>query len=302
MVPKTAITWSFVLIGMVMGVVISALLPALSEAGIKSVQVGTTSWDPDSETRRTPLFRNGNNTIVVVGEDIGLMTAERFVIHENCIPYGVNAGGRIIAVGSIKERTTQPGTLPTGKLVLSLPLTPAHPVGNFCGHLTYPAGNLSRDVFTVQIFHRGNVQAIAVFESGRAVTQVASGEPVRIRFTGSFFGRTFSSNIIPIPYILDRVIQNIGTLFEAEVRFTNCGPVTLFPQLIFDRAAPVSVLTEDSKKRFQGGARLPIQVIAGTNGCPRTQTYRPSPSRQDADPTCGDPGQPACATGPAVTR
>jgi len=132
-------------------------------------------------------------------------------------------------VGSIKERTTQPGTLPKGKLVLSLPLTPTHPFENFCGHQTYPPGNLARSTFTVQVFHRRNVTAMQVLANRASVTSVPSGVPVQIRYTGSFFERITSSNLIQTNYILGPVTANNAATFTATATFPRCGPVTLIP-------------------------------------------------------------------------
>jgi len=285
----------------IVSVATGAFLPKPSEAAIHSVHVGTTTWAPNSETARTPLFRNGGNTIVVIG-DLPLMTAERFELRQNCNPVGLSTGPALLTVGSIKERTTQPGTLPKDKLVLSLLLTPTHPIGNFCGHLTYPAGNLTRSTFTVRVFHREIVTAMQVLVNGASVTSVPSGVPVQVRYTGSFFGRTTSSNLIQTNYILGPVSANNATTFTATATFPRCGPVTLIPQDIFDNAAPDAVLSAFPETRYRGGVKLPISVVAGPGGCPSAQAAPSNLGTFNADPNCGDPGQPACPTGPAATR
>lgn len=271
-----------------------------SEAVIDTVHVGPTTWSPFNDTARTPVFVNGNNNIEVVGS-LDLLTAVRFSLH--ALPCSPSTPGPLIAMGSITARTTQPGTIPKGKLVLSLPLTPTHPVGRYCGQLFFPPPRLHTDPFTVQTYFRGNVQAIQALVNGTPVNSVTCGVEVAVQYNGSFFGRTTSSNLVQTKYRLNTITNTTPASFAATVTFLRSGTVTLLAQDLFDDLAPDGVVSQLPATRYRGGVTLPISVTAGPNGCPATST---SPSRLgtvDTDPTCGGPGQLACQpTGPAVIR
>ena len=128
------------LVAVMVGALVIGALPVTAQAGISAVLVDTTNWSPRSDTSRTPLFRNGGNVIVVVGTDAGMLLANSSIeIRDGFC--GTVGFGKLIAVGSITNRTTQiVNNIPTAKLTLSIPLTATHPRGNFCGHITYPAG------------------------------------------------------------------------------------------------------------------------------------------------------------------
>lgn len=276
----------------VLGIITAMLLPVTSEAQtITSVHVGVSTFAPASASG-TPVFTNGGNRIVVKG-DLGLLGVTGFQLHPR--PCNPVSPGPIVAMGSILERTTEPGTIPGGRLLLSLPLTPVSPIGLFCGHLIGPPGKLNTTSFTVQVYLRGNVTNIAVGGP------VQSGMPVTITYTGNAFGlgRTTSSNLMQNKFVLGPVIQNTAHIFQAQATFLRCGPMTLLPSDIFDNYAPDGVLSEFPNTRYRGGAgvSLTVTVVPGPTGCPTTL----APSKLgtiDTDPTCGAPGQPPCCGGP----
>lgn len=274
------------LIALFVGALVISALPVTAQASIASVFVDNTSWSPRSDTKRTPLFRNGGNAIGVLGTDAGMLLAnEAIEIREGFC--GVTGFGKIIAVGKITSRTTQiVNNIPTARLTLSIPLTATHPRGNFCGHITYPAGNLSRDTFTVRIYRRGVVTAISAPATAQVMTDVV------VAYSGSRIGNAGFFDL-PLPLQLVSRIESTESLYRAKVRFTRCGKHELIPQWINDRSAPTAVM-QDWKRHYQGSVKR-IITVSGCTTSPTTTTL-PGAGTVSGSSSCGGTGQPACKT------
>ncbi len=275
---------SSLLVAVIVGALVIAALPLTAQARIASVFVDTTSWSPRSDTRRTPLFRNGGNVIGVLGTDVGMLLANDSIeIREGFC--GVAGFGRLIAVGKITNKTTQiVNNIPTARLTLSIPLTATHPRGNFCGHITYPAGNLSRDTFTVRIYRRGVVTSISAPATAQVMTNV------ELVFSGSRIGNSGFFDL-PLPLKLVSRVTDNDTVFRARVQFTRCGKHELMPQWIHDRSAPAGLM-QDWKRHYQGSARR-IITVSGCTTSPTTSTL-PGANTVSGSSSCGCTGQPAC--------
>ena len=267
-----------------------AMLQAPVYAALKSVSVGTTSWSPTSQTRRTPLFRNGGNTIEIIGKDAGILNAAGVEIREYCNPAG--PGGRLIAMGSIRNRSTVNASgssvyVPTGKLTVSIPLMPTQALGNYCGQITYPGGYLVRDNFTVTIYRRGTVKSIT------APTTVRGNTDVNITFRGAGIGNATSYGGVS-PFELVQRVRSTDDEFSARVRFPKCGTFTLAAQTIYDRSAPSSVI-DDYQNRYIGSSRATVRVSENCSRTTTTKTYN-APTISTTNCPCGTAGCAPCGS------
>jgi hypothetical protein len=266
---------------------LAGIVPSMATAAIKTVTIGDTSWSPTSETNRTPLFR-GANTIRVVGTNPGIITATGFELRDGVCPDPVGTSGKIVAVGSIKERSAR-DYAGVSSLILSLPLTQVQSTGNFCGHVYYPpppVGPLNRDTFTVRIYRRGTVQSITAPTSARGNTEVS------ITWNGQGIGNaTVNPQVTPLPLVLVQRVTSTETQFTANVRFSQCGTHTVQAGHIYDRSAP-SALVLDGKYRYQGSASATVKVTENCSS-PSPATSQP-PVLMKKDPSCGGPGEPPC--------
>jgi len=278
----------------------SLLLMAMQQgpafAALKSVSVGTTSWSPTSQTRRTPLFRNGDNTIEIIGKDAGILNAAGVEIREYCNPAG--PGGRLIAMGSIRNRSTVNASsssvyVPTGKLTVSIPLMPTQALGNYCGQISYPGGYLVRDNFTVKIYRRGTVKSIA------APTTVRGNTDVNITFRGAGIGNATSYAGVS-PFELVQRVRSTDEEFTARVTFRKCGTFTLAAQDIYDRSAPGGVI-DKYWNRYIGSSKTTVKVSENCSRSTTNKTYT-TPTISTTNCPCGTTGCAPCGSYTTIRR
>lgn len=238
----------------------------------------------------TPLFRNGGNTLQV---SVGLenLSAIRFELWNACNEN--QPGANRIAVGSITGRGRQidRNNLPYGLLTVSLPLTIANPLGNFCAHVIYPVG---RDRFSATVFNRGTVARIEVIVDGRATTNVPGGTNATVRFDGASLARSTFYSGIRYPFTRGAVVTNTPQRFDQRVTFNNCGRFEFHPSFLHDAGAPLAAI-QVGANRFRGSTRRSITIGQPCQTAPAAPARPPLTSIDCSNPA--NIGRPACQGG-----